>query len=147
MSSSIWSPLLSYLNCLAMVLLCVSLVWKEARFSPQIWSVYDRVINQDPRTNNFLEGWHRRFSSIVDVHHQDIYRFLSKLTGEQAHTEMSRREILRGEDPNPSKKAVFSRNKRLFAVVSGLEARTTTQRTTNGQYIDYLSAVAFNIAY
>ena len=34
------------------------LVWKEARFPPQIWSVYDRIINQDPRTNNFLEGWH-----------------------------------------------------------------------------------------
>ena len=74
--------------------------------------------------------------------HPDIYKFLSKLTGEQAHTEMCRREILRGEDPNPSKKAVVSRNKRLFAVVSGFEARTT-----NGQYIDYLSAVAFNIAY
>ena len=40
------------------------------------------------------------------------------------------------------KKAVVSRNKRLFAVVSGLEARTT-----NGQHIDYLSTVAFNIAY
>ena len=97
---------------------------------------------RDPRTNYFLEGWHRRNSSIVGVHHPDIYQFLSKLTGEQAHTEMSRREILRGENPNPSKKAVVSRNKRLFAVVSGFEARTT-----NGQYIDYLSAVAYNIAY
>ena len=43
---------------------------------------------------------------------------------------------------NPSKKTVVSRNKRLFAVVSGLEARTT-----NGQYIDYLLSVEFNIAY
>ena len=60
----------------------------------------------------------------------------------KAHTEMNRREILREEDPNPSKKTVVSRNKRLFAVVSGLEARTT-----NGQYIDYLSAEAYNIAY
>ena len=77
------------------------LVWKEARFPPQILSVYYHVINQDPRTNNFLEGWHRRFSTIVDVHHPDIYKFRSKLTGEQAHTEMSRREILHGEDPNP----------------------------------------------
>ena len=65
------------------------LVWKEARFPPKIWSVYDRVINQDHRTNNFLE-------------HPDIYKFLSKLTGEQAHTEISRREILRGEDPSCS---------------------------------------------
>ena len=38
----------------------------------------------------------KRTSSIVDVHHPVIYKFLSKLTGEQAHTEMSRREILRG---------------------------------------------------
>ena len=118
------------------------LVWKEARFPPQIWSVYERVINQDPRTNNFLEGWHRRFSSIVDVHHSDIYKFLTKLTGEQAHTKMCRREILRGEDPNPPKKVVLSRNKRLFAVVSEFEVRTV-----GNQYIDYLSAIAYNISY
>ena len=74
---------------------------KTSNIPPKIWSVYDRVINQDPRTNNFLEGWHWRFLTIVDVHHQDIYKFLSKLTGEQAHTEMSRQEILRGEDPPP----------------------------------------------
>ena len=129
MSSCIWSPLLSYRE--SVLSACIGLrgllgvnqgecfgsfqteklpgsgfgmrlVCKEARFPPKIWSVYDRVINQDHRTNNFLEGWHRRFSSIVDVQHPDIYKFLSKLTGEQAHTEISRREILRGEDPSCS---------------------------------------------
>ena len=102
------------------------------------WSFLNHI-KGNKNLPHFLEGWHRRFSSIVDVHHPGIYKFLSKLTREQAHTEMSRREILRRENPNPSKKAVVSRNKRLFSVVSGLEARTT-----NGQYIDYLSAVAFN---
>ena len=72
--------------------------WKKARFPPQLWPVYDRVINQDSPTTNFLEGLHRRFSTIVDVHHS---KFLSKLTGKQAHTEMSGREILHWEDPYP----------------------------------------------
>ena len=44
------------------------------------------------------------FASVLSVYHPDIFKFLSKLTGEQAYTEMCRRIILRGKDPTPRKR-------------------------------------------
>lgn len=51
-------------------------VWKEPKFSPKLWSVYERVLNDEPRTTNRLEGWHRRFSQIVAKAHPNIYNFI-----------------------------------------------------------------------
>ena len=46
--------------------------WKRPKFSPKLWSVHDRVLNNEPRTTNTLEGWYRRFRSIVVKHHPNI---------------------------------------------------------------------------
>ncbi|XP_068237065.1 uncharacterized protein [Palaemon carinicauda] len=32
---------------------------RNAMFPPSVWSVYERVLSELPRTNNSLEGWHR----------------------------------------------------------------------------------------
>ena len=37
--------------------------------------VYERVLNDEPRTTNMLEGWHRRFSTVLTKHHPNIYDF------------------------------------------------------------------------
>ena len=86
----------------------------------------------------FVVGVCFLLSSIVDIHHPDIFKFLSKLTaGERAHTEMCRREILRGENSPSAEKAIRSRNKRLVAIVKDFE-----NRTSGNQYTSYSSAVA-----
>ena len=41
------------------------LTLREPPFPPSIWSVYERTLGSEPRTTNFLEGWHRRISSIL----------------------------------------------------------------------------------
>ena len=41
-------------------------------------SMTGSFINHGPRAKNYLEGWRRSFSSIIDVHHPDIYKFLTK---------------------------------------------------------------------
>jgi hypothetical protein len=80
------------------------LVWKAGKFPLQAWSVYERVLNQDPRTNDFLEGWHRRFGSIVGVAHPDVYKFIASLKSEQAWSEMVRRSAIMGEACDAIKK-------------------------------------------
>ena len=62
------------------------------------WSVYERVPVDDPRTNNFLEGWHNRFASVLGVAHPDIYKFIKSLKSEQARGKMIRRAALTGDD-------------------------------------------------
>ena len=45
----------------------IRLGWKDAKFVPSTWSVYKRILVGDPRTNNFLEGWHNSKSGDVFV--------------------------------------------------------------------------------
>ena len=44
----------------------------------------NRVLVGDPRTNNFLEGWHNRFAGAVGVAHPDICKFINSLKSERA---------------------------------------------------------------
>ena len=39
--------------------------WKKPKFSPRLWTVYERVLTDEPRIPNVLEGLHRRFGTIV----------------------------------------------------------------------------------
>jgi hypothetical protein len=37
-----------------------------------------------PRTNNHVEGWHRRFQADVGAHHPNFWRFLGVIQREEA---------------------------------------------------------------
>ena len=65
----------------------IRLGWKEGKYPPRSCSVYERMLVDDPRTNNFLEGWHNRFASVVGVAHPEIYKFIKSLKSEQARCE------------------------------------------------------------
>lgn len=96
----------------------LSLKWKEPRYSIECWSIYERVLSHDPRTTNFLEGWHRRFSCVVGVSHPDIYKFIASLKGEQARTEMIIGALVRGEEPDGPRKKEITKNKIIYSIVS-----------------------------
>ncbi|KAJ4425385.1 hypothetical protein ANN_28000 [Periplaneta americana] len=57
------------------------------RFSPEIWNVYEFVINGRQLTNNVVEGFHSQFQRLVVAHHVNIWRFISHLERQQAETE------------------------------------------------------------
>ena len=82
--------------------------FKAPTFPPELWSVYDRTLADEPRTNNQLEGWHRRFKVIVDKHHPNIYQFMDRLKGEQAHTETTIEQLIGGMVPQAMRKKVCS---------------------------------------
>lgn len=71
---------------------------REPLFHPELWSCHARVIEQEPRTTNALEGWHHRFGRIVDKTHPHFYEFYSKLIEEEAHTRMVAEKIVAGEE-------------------------------------------------
>ena len=41
----------------------------------------ERTLGSQPRTTNFLEGWHRHISSILGQAHPNIWKFLEFLKG------------------------------------------------------------------
>ena len=63
-------------------------------FPIEMWSMHQRTIDGLPRTNNHVEGWHRRFQADVGAHHPNFWRFLTVLRREEAltHTEIVQAE-------------------------------------------------------
>ena len=120
----------------------IRLGWKDAKFVPSSWSVYERVLVGDPRTNNFLEGWHNRFAGVVGVAHPDIYKFINSLKSEQARCEMIRRAALMGEDLTAPRKNSVKLNQRIYNIVSKFE-----ERTEGEHFLDYLEGLAHNFTY
>ena len=112
--------------------------WKDPVYTPCKWSVYNRVLDGDPRTTNFLEGWHRRFSVVVGESHPNIYKFIEVLLGEQANTEMRMLALLRGDTGDMQKKRDQLRNKRIKNIVDSFDGRGIR---------DFLRGLAFNVQY
>ena len=64
-----------------------------------------------------LEGWHRRFSSIVAKHHPNIYNFLGCLRSEQSRTETVITKLLIGVGQRRTRKASQAKNQRIKNIV------------------------------
>ena len=112
--------------------------WKEPIFPPKLWSVYDRVLNDEPRTTIMLEGWHRRFSTIVAKHHPNIYDFIGCLRAEQARTETVISKLVMGEAPRKIRKIKKEKNMRIKKIV---------QEFQDKEMNDYLRGLTYNIKY
>ena len=56
-------------------------------FPPVFWSVHNRVILNQPRTNNALESWNRRLNSTSRVIHPYFFRFTEIIKKQQQFTE------------------------------------------------------------
>ncbi|KAG1714590.1 hypothetical protein GQR58_001019 [Nymphon striatum] len=57
-------------------------------FHHTLWKVHGRVVDELPRTNNSLEGWHNSFDRRVVTTHPTIRRLVAKLLKEQAYNEI-----------------------------------------------------------
>lgn len=73
-------------------------------FPIETWNQYISTINDCPRTNNSLEGWHRGFSTLVGTH-PSIWSFLKNLKLEQSNNEIVVEQINSGYVP-PQKKNI-----------------------------------------
>ena len=58
-------------------------------FEHSLWNVYDRVVNNLPRTTNALEGWHNAFARSVGHAHASIWKFIETLKKEHARVHLS----------------------------------------------------------
>lgn len=83
----------------------VSRTWvaNGATFPPELWNTYDATMGGKHRTNNNLEGWHRRFASMISASHPTLWKFIQHLIIEE---DSSTRECVRleaGGQPQPSR--------------------------------------------
>ncbi|RWR98413.1 hypothetical protein B4U79_04232, partial [Dinothrombium tinctorium] len=66
-------------------------------FPPSFWSIYDCLDHQLPRTQNALEGWHRRWNELLGVSHVGVIRFVKALREEQKYCSRVSRDCENGE--------------------------------------------------
>ena len=110
--------------------------FRRPRFTYAMWGVHDRVVDNLPRTNNAVEGWHNRFNRHVGCHHANIWKIIDIIKKEEDLSRVELVHIQQGRNvrnPNP----VYTRvNARVTAVVASYPNRAP---------LDYLVGIAHNI--
>ncbi|XP_068208558.1 uncharacterized protein [Palaemon carinicauda] len=109
---------------------------RNAMFPPSVWSVYERVLSELPRTNNSLEGWHRAIQMSVGHMHPTIYKCVNILKLEQNHTANKVIRIDSGQDIGKNTKYVRV-NKAISRIVS---------EYSSTEPIEYLRSISYNIS-
>lgn len=61
---------------------------KALRFPIEVWKVHNSTETGADRTNNKIEGWHRRFRDFVNISHPSIFLFMQKIMKEQERIEL-----------------------------------------------------------
>ena len=70
-------------------------------FDLALWNMYDQMIGDLPRTNNAVEGWHRRFQANVGAYHPNFWKFIDILKREQSLNHVNISQARAGHQPEP----------------------------------------------
>ena len=106
-------------------------------FQHSLWNVYDRVINDLPRTTNAVEGWHNAFPRSVGHSHANIWTFISCLQKEHSTMHLRIAQDLAAVPAAPPKRAYRLLNQQIKNIVQDYPNRNT---------INYLRALSYTIA-
>jgi len=74
-------------------------------FAISSWNVYDRVLNDLPRTNNAVEAWHKAFANDINDHPLS-FKLIEFFRKEQDSTEVKIGQINLGEKYERSKASI-----------------------------------------
>lgn len=107
-------------------------------FPIELWNCYSAVVNNEPRTNNAVEGWHHAFNGRVERSHATIGKFINTLKEEQATTEfMWEQHVAHRQIAGKKRKTYRDRDERLKMVIADFNV--------NGDLVEYLRGAAHNI--
>ena len=85
----------------------------------RLWNMHYRVLNELPRTNNNLEGWYTRFSTMFRQTHPSNWEFINTLKLDASHNQMLIAQVLAGAAPPPQKRVYRDVNARIATLVQG----------------------------
>lgn len=93
----------------------------EPMFPIELWNMHQRTLEGKHRTNNAVEGWHRRFQSVLGCSRPSVFRCINALKKEINMVSLKVERYLAGHNPPPSKKCYREVNARLRALVTDFE--------------------------
>ena len=68
-------------------------------FPVEMWNVHDSTINNEPRTNNFCEGWNNSLRRTIGHDHPSIWRLIEHFRDDAAFVHSQLLQSARGEPP------------------------------------------------
>ena len=89
-----------------------------------------------PRSNNAVEGWHRAFNNRVSIKHPSITRLAKCILREQARFEIDIERLRTGEQPKKKKKNYENLGARLKRIVLSYDVNNIEK---------YLTRIAMNL--
>lgn len=104
-------------------------------YSPSLWSVYQNVVDDLPRTTNQVESWHSRWSKIVGAHHVSTSKIMEVMQQEQKSAD-GRASVYLAGGGDGKRKEYQQKDERLKKVVLNYEGY---------EMLDYLNAIASNL--
>ena len=108
---------------------------RRPRFPHNMWNCYDTIIQELPKTNNSIEGWHRAFETQVSADHPNIWKFVNAIQREQSLHELQIEQYVGGAEGPPTRKKHRDCAERIAALVRNFDERTLH---------DYLRGIAHN---
>jgi hypothetical protein len=100
-----------------------------------LWCVADI----DVRTNNALEGWHRRLNGLLGRHHPNVWACITLLQEEQAASDVTIQQILAGRVVNRRRVAYRECDQRISRLRERYQRGTVTAT-------EFITGVAHNLA-
>ena len=109
---------------------------KKPLYDIEMWNLYNRTIENIPRTTNSVEVWHNAFQIRVNLKNPTLSRIISKIKKEQRNLKISIEQSLVGNFPRVKKNKYFEMNKRLIDLVKNYN---------NIKGLDYLRSISSNL--
>ncbi|XP_015114401.1 uncharacterized protein LOC107039349 [Diachasma alloeum] len=107
------------------------------KFAHEIWNHYESVLNDNPRTNNSVEGWHHIFNETISRAHTSIGEFINCLKAEQSRTEVLIVQEEAGQTIQSKKRKRYAQyDERLINIVKTYD---------DIEIVEYLRRIAYNI--
>ena len=107
-------------------------------FLPELWNVYDLTVNEESRTNNHAEAWHRRLSTLLGKSHPNIYQLLECFQKEDIFVKTRMIQTLNGQNNRRINATAISAGRRLKNICVDAPNRTPEE---------FLRAIAHNIKF
>ena len=90
-----------------------------------------------PRTQNFVEAWHRRWEVLVGGTHVGIFKMITEIQKEQNRVKLETESILRGLPRKLPKKKDRERESRIQVIYNDRDNRPV---------LDFLRGIAHNLS-
>lgn len=100
---------------------------RPALFPPQIWSVHERVLRGENRTNNHAEAAHRRLQKELSVDHPTLWYLIDSLRKVQKGRDTYYEQLVAGHAPPAKLKKYQDADRRIERLVQGYSVRNMAE--------------------